>query len=245
MPSIEELKSNITSLLKESLSEFKPNWGKLIGAGLLMFAAALPVIGVELGLMSVTGIFSQNTHELSWIFYLVMPIVMLLHVGLIVGMMAMQVGFASLCLKMVRKENFTIISELKSGLPKLLPMFLASLVMAPAIFLGLLCFVVPGIYLAMRFAFFSVAIADGHGPIEALKKSFRITRGHLIEMIALFALYQVSSFVLAFIPIVNLFILLFFVLPFMNFFWAKYYVSLESNELEQGSFEYNTVPARA
>lgn len=245
MPSIEELKSNITSLVKESLSEFKPNWGKLIGAGFLMLGAALPLVAVEVGLLACTGIFTQNTHELSWIFYLVMPIVAVLHIALIVGLMGLNLGFARMCLKMVRKESFGIIDELKSGIPMLLPMFLATILVAPVVFLGLLCLVVPGIYLGLRFSFYSVAIADGLGPIEALKKSFKITQGHVIEMIALFVLYQIANFTLAFIPIANIFILLFFVLPFINFFRAKYYVCLENNQAEQDSIKFATAPVTA
>lgn len=246
MPSIEELKSNITSLLKETYSEFKTNWGKLIGAGFLIVGASLPVLALEVGLLSLTGLLSQGTAQLSWLSYLILPVVFVVHLGFILGILAMQLGFARLCLKMVRKESFVIINELKSGFHLLVPIVLASLIMAPVLILGLICFLIPGIYLAMRFTFYSMAIADGHGPVDALKKSFHITRGHLIEMLALFALYQVSNFLLAFLPIINLFILLFFMLPFVHFFWAKYYVSLESSQsAEQGSIRFNPASASA
>ncbi len=246
MPSIEELKLNITSLLKDTFSEFKTNWGKLIGAGFLIVGAALPILAVEVGLLSLTGLLSQGSAQLNWLSYLILPVVFVLHLGFILGILAMQLGFARMCLKMVRKESFVIINELKSGFHLLVPIVLASLVMAPALILGLICFVIPGIYLAMRFTFYSLAIADGYGPIEALKKSFHITRGHLIEMLALFALYQVSNFALAFLPIINLFILLFFMLPFVHFFWAKYYVTLENSQSqEQGSIRFNTASVNA
>lgn len=226
MPSIAELKSEVKLLLTDSFVDFKKCWLKLIGAGALIGAAAIPVIALEVGLIAMTGAFSGG--EMSWVSFVVMPIVFVLHVGLILGIIAMQVGFTRLCLKLVRNEQASIITELKSGFAYFLPMVLASLIVAPAILLGLICLIVPGIYLAMRFAFFSTAVADGYSPVDAVKKSFRLSQGHLLEMLALLALYQVTSFVLAFLPIINIFGIFFCLLPFVHFFWAKYYVTLES-----------------
>ena len=66
---------------------------------------------------------------------------------------------------------------------KFLPQFLlAALLYHLLVAVGLVLLIVPGIIWALQFKFYGYFIAEGVGPIEALKKSYRITKGHLWEL---------------------------------------------------------------
>ena len=51
---------------------------------------------------------------------------------------------------------------------------------------GLMALLVPGAYLALRFSFAKLLVNEsGLGPVEAMKESWTITRGHEIDVLAL------------------------------------------------------------
>lgn len=63
---------------------------------------------------------------------------------------------------------------------RLLAFVVAFLVATVAIAVGLLVLVIPGVYLALRFALFPAAVmADGRGPLDGLSASWRRTGGNL------------------------------------------------------------------
>ncbi len=70
---------------------------------------------------------------------------------------------------------------------KILNYFIASIFYFLILFIGLLLFIAPGIYLGLRLGLYQFAIVDKDlGPIEALKYSFKITNGNVANLFGLY-----------------------------------------------------------
>lgn len=80
-----------------------------------------------------------------------------------------------------------------------LPVYLVAMVLvAFPIALGYLLFILPAFYVLGRTALIAPAIASarGVGPIDALARSFTLTRGHALTMMSLMLLVVLAGFVL-------------------------------------------------
>lgn len=62
----------------------------------------------------------------------------------------------------------------------------AGLLYAAVVAAGFLLLILPGLYLLVRLSFFPYAIADGLGPLEALSKSWQLTKGQFWGILGLF-----------------------------------------------------------
>ena len=63
---------------------------------------------------------------------------------------------------------------------------IADLLFSLLLIVGLICFIIPGIYLYLRFQFFAQFIVDENaGIIESLKKSWNLTEGHELSLFLL------------------------------------------------------------
>jgi uncharacterized membrane protein len=70
----------------------------------------------------------------------------------------------------------------------------ASLLYLAVVFIGLVLLIVPGIYLMLRFQFYKFLVVDkGLEPIEALRESARVTRGHIWQLFGLFCISVVLN----------------------------------------------------
>jgi uncharacterized membrane protein len=79
---------------------------------------------------------------------------------------------------------------------------LASLVALGIIVFGLVLLIVPGIYFAIRLGFFTFYIVDeGAGPLDALQKSWDLTRGRVMDLF-LFWMAVVLINILGFLALV-------------------------------------------
>lgn len=68
-----------------------------------------------------------------------------------------------------------------------LPFTAASIIFVVLVGCGLVLFVIPGIYVGLAMGLYSYLIVDQQmGPIEALKRSICITKGHLLKLLALY-----------------------------------------------------------
>lgn len=57
------------------------------------------------------------------------------------------------------------------------------------VLVGLILFIIPGIYLMLKYQFFKFLIVDkGMEPVEALRESGRITEGHIWQLFGLFCI---------------------------------------------------------
>lgn len=68
---------------------------------------------------------------------------------------------------------------MRRALRRLMPMFVAQLLFSFSCGIGFLLFVVPGVYLGVRFGCAGAAVAgDGYGPLRGLGQSWALVRGH-------------------------------------------------------------------
>jgi uncharacterized membrane protein len=82
----------------------------------------------------------------------------------------------------------------------------ASIIVVVMVSLGLVFLIVPGIYLWIRVGFFGFYIVDeGVGPLDALQKSWDLTRGAVMELFVFWLLVAVVNLVGALFLMVGLF----------------------------------------
>ncbi len=105
----------------------------------------------------------------------------------------------------------------------------AYILAAAAVLLGLLCLIVPGIIIAIRLSFVSYLVIDRKlGPLEAVRASWEMTRGHSWNLFGL----GVAALL---IILLGLACLVVGVLPAMAWVYsayAVYYLSVENNRTE-------------
>ena len=150
--------------IKESLNfgwnTFKKNWQFLVQVFIIV--TLLSIVPSYLHDWSV-----QNLPSVSFIFSIL---------GW-VAQMVTGIGVIVICLKFVdhKKAKF---SDIYQHYNFLLSYFLGSLLYGLIIVAGLILLVIPGIYFAIKYQFFSYFIVDNKmGPWEAIKASGKITDG--------------------------------------------------------------------
>jgi len=80
----------------------------------------------------------------------------------------------------------------------------AGLLMGIAVGIGLVLFVLPGIYLAVRFAFVGQEVYLGEqGPMRSIHRSWGRTRGHTWTLLGIFLAVGVPLIVLGLIPVLG------------------------------------------
>lgn len=104
--------------------------------------------------------------------------------GLIVSILAyiihiiVQLGWINISLKYIKKKK-VILKDLINQLAKTPQYIIAGILYALIYLAGLILLVIPGIIWSIKFQYFGYIILEEKiGPIEALKKSAQITRGH-------------------------------------------------------------------
>ncbi|MEK7273786.1 MAG: hypothetical protein AAB110_00885 [Candidatus Desantisbacteria bacterium] len=89
----------------------------------------------------------------------------------------MQMGLIQISLKLYDNEEVKL-SNLFSCFPLFLKYLFSSIIYGLLMIVGTIFLIIPGIILAIKLQFFSYSIVDkGLGPIQALEKSWQITKG--------------------------------------------------------------------
>lgn len=99
---------------------------------------------------------------------------------------ALFAGYCRMILKFYDTGSMSVIDIFKAW-DKSFPMFMLSMLYALIVTCGLMFFIIPGIYWAMRFIFsFFILSEKNIGIIDALKESYTITKGQEWNILALY-----------------------------------------------------------
>ncbi len=107
-----------------------------------------------------------------------------------------------------QKETVQFHQAFRTGLNTWWRLFAARFFAGIHILLGLCCFVLPGIYLLLRYAFIdAVVVLEGAGPGQALKRSAELTRGIRGRIFAVAVIFLIGIFfiVISFFSLLNFF----------------------------------------
>ncbi len=180
--------------------------------GILLFILVIQFIPVVLA----------NFDFASDIVLLVIYLLIML-VSIVIGMGVVKI---SLNFYDDKKNSFsTLFSSYKLFFIYLLATILYSLV----ILLGFILFIIPGIYLAIRFSFYEYFIIDKKmGVIKSLKESWKITKGNFWGLLAFMFSVLVINMLGAFTLLLGLFVSI----PITWIAWAFIYRKLSESRQE-------------
>lgn len=95
----------------------------------------------------------------------------------------LQIGFISMTLRLVNGERASL-KDLFSHAHLFLRFLAASILMGILVLLGFLLFIIPGVILSLRLWFVGFVLVDMNvGPVEALRRSWDITRGATLRLL--------------------------------------------------------------
>ena len=106
-------------------------------------------------------------------------------VGIIIMILETLIGMGiiKICLKFCDQEPASY-EELFSAYPLLINYIAGSIMYGAMVAIGLIFFIVPGIYLALKYQFYNYLIIDqGKGPVEAIKMSGILTEGVMWNLV--------------------------------------------------------------
>jgi len=123
-----------------------------------------------------------------------------------------------------RKKEIGIGKSLSLGLRKMPRLLVANIIAAIIIGLGLLCLIIPGIYLAVRLSFVTPAcvLENNFG----ISRSWALTKSRFWELFALIVVLMIIGAIASAIPYAGMLISLFFVSPLATISYTLAYLKL-------------------
>jgi hypothetical protein len=116
--------------------------------------------------------------------------------------LVLSVGWLNYCLKIVRGEKVTI-AVIFDAFGKFRDVWIVSILLSVIAFAGAVFFVVPGIYILVRYGFSLLAVLDKNiAPVKSFEFSSVITEGHRWQ-IAVFYIISVGLYILAVFPLLG------------------------------------------
>jgi len=164
-------------------------WALFQEHALLLFGLCLFNIVVSSVMGGIEGALQQQSPYGSGIVTPTLPSTVVGLLGSVIDLF-LTLGLTVAMLKVVdRGPGPPLFSDLFTGGPKLLKYIGASILFGIMVVVGLLLLIVPGIYLATRFGFYTQAMVDRDlGPIESLQYSWQITDPHQGQVFLTFLL---------------------------------------------------------
>jgi len=164
-----------------------------------------------------------NAALVSFVYFIILMFVSIIPFGSMVVGGPLSVGFASFASKIGRSQGGEI-GDLIINSDKMINSLAAYILYSIGIGFAMILLIIPGIILAIGwgFTFFILAEEENIDPIEALKKSWRITNGYKWDLFV-FSLRFIPWIILAILTIGIGFIWL---MPYMQVCYFKYYQEL-------------------
>ncbi|MCX7698887.1 MAG: DUF975 family protein, partial [Candidatus Goldbacteria bacterium] len=142
--------------------------------------------------------------------------------------MIISIGLIIIPLKFADNEKPQF-ADLFSGARFFFKYIISSILCGIIVIIGFCLLIIPGIILAIRFSFYMFFIVDKDaGPVEALKSSFNLTRGHTWNIF----IFGIILILLNFLGVLALFVGLFITIPITMVAYAYVYRQLTSESLE-------------
>lgn len=161
-------------------------WGRMKANALLFFLATVVVVAVEIPMNGNSMEFGGDPVEAIYALIFFAYAVLLAPI--------INYGADLIFLQGVRGDRVEI-KRIFDGFGNYVNIILANLLVFGLFFIGLVVFIVPGIYVACRLAFTSYLVMDeGLDPVAAVEASWRMTKGHVWK-IFLLALLCVLIFI--------------------------------------------------
>jgi uncharacterized membrane protein len=166
------MKFSIGSAIRFGWETFKKRPWFFVGASVVIALAYLVVGSISVGIdVSLTGSLDETTVAGAVVDWILSTLV--------------SMGVVAFYLKAHDNPNAVSLSSLWHPHP-FWNYFAATIVVGIAIILGLFLLIVPGIIFALMFMFATIIVIDRErGPIEAMKESMRVTRGHKWSLLGL------------------------------------------------------------
>jgi len=185
------------------------------------FLVGVTVIGILI-VLAVAQLIGMTHGGLSTIFF---RIVYYLIDGLIV------MGMARIALKLIDGHE-AVVGDLFSCMPEMLAYIGSSLLYSLIIVVGLILLVVPGIISGLMFMFYTYCVVDKNdGPIEALKRSARITAGAKWNLFLLVLMLLGINFLGALVLLVGLIVTVPFSMVVMAFVYRTLTAQTEGDNV--------------
>ncbi len=133
-------------------------------------------------------------------------------------------GYNSFFLKLSRNQDVEV-KELWSKTGQFIRAFVATFLIGLVVGLGLILLIIPGIIFALMFSMTMFIMIDDKNisPIDAMKKSAEMMKGHKRELLSLI----ISFFGWLIIGVFTLFILYLWLIPYMNTAICNFYDSIK------------------
>jgi uncharacterized membrane protein len=145
------------------------NYGfKLAKENLFFFVILFVIAILVLAVISILGVLARHEPAFAFVLWLLRTIV-----NLVIG-----IGVTNICLKFLdnKKPQYKDLFYYKP----IVNFFLASLVEGLIVLGGFILLIIPGIFFALRLQYATYLVVDKNlGPMEAIKTSWRITKGNV------------------------------------------------------------------
>jgi len=143
----------------------------------ILYYFALTMVVSSLAIFILIGAIAKSP-----IIIALLVIISIVILGLVIALFT--ASFFMTAVKSAKNEKTEVGDVLRISFKRLLPYWGLTILYGLAIFFGLLLFIIPGIIIAGRGSLASLVFFEENlGPVDSLKRSFALTKGHVIEML--------------------------------------------------------------